>query len=144
MARNPRKPIEIGWCELLDLPELGISKIHAKIDTGANTSSLHAVKIKHFDRDDEAWVTFKIPKSPDQPSHECEAKVIARRNIKSSNGQMQERTVIETAMRLGSFEWKGQMTLANRQSMAFPILIGRRALRRGFLVNSAKRWMLGR
>jgi hypothetical protein len=68
---------------------------------------------------------------------------MARRLIKSSNGRSQQRYVIETIMQLGPLTWVGHMTLANRQSMAFPVLIGRRALKRGFLVNSAKRWMLG-
>ncbi|MEH6757575.1 MAG: RimK/LysX family protein [Parasphingorhabdus sp.] len=143
IKKRLKEPCEIGWCELVSLPELGIANIHAKIDSGAATSSLHAVRIKPFDRGDEQWVEFTIPKSPEFPAIRCEAKLVAKRLIKSSNGRSQQRFVIETSMQLGSFIWIGHMSLANRQSMAFPVLIGRRALRRGFLVNSAKRWMLG-
>lgn len=117
--------------------------MHAKIDTGAATSSLHAVRIKPFERDDEEWVDFTIPKSPEHAAQLCEARVVTKRQIKSSNGRIEQRYVIETVMQLGPLMWKGQMSLANRQSMAFPILIGRRALKRGFLVNSGKRWLLG-
>lgn len=143
LRKKLKEPCEIGWCELVSLPELGIENIHAKIDSGAATSSLHAVRIKPFEREGEQWVRFTIPKSPEFPAIRCEAKVMARRLIKSSNGRSQQRYVIETIMQLGPLTWVGHMTLANRQSMAFPVLIGRRALKRGFLVNSAKRWMLG-
>lgn len=143
LRKKLTEPCEIGWCELVSLPELGIENIHAKIDSGAATSSLHAVRIKPFERDGEQWVRFTIPKSPELPAIRCEAKVLEKRLVKSSNGRSQQRYVIETIMQLGPLTWVGHMTLANRQSMAFPVLIGRRALKRGFLVNSAKRWMLG-
>lgn len=142
--RKKAAPIEVGWCEYLSMPELGVSNIHAKIDTGAATSSLHAVRIRPFLQDGESWVSFRIPKSPEQPAYQCKAKILEKRKIKSSNGQSQERYVIETTMMLGPLSWKGQVTLANRQSMAFPVLLGRRALRRGFLVNSARRWVLAK
>ncbi len=144
LRRKLKEPCEIGWCELVSLPELGIENIHAKIDSGAATSSLHAVRIKPFERDGEQWVAFTIPKSPEFPALQCEAKLVERRAIKSSNGRSQQRYVIETIMQLGPLKWIGHMTLANRQSMAFPVLVGRRALKRGFLINSAKRWLLGR
>ena len=143
VRKRLKEPCEIGWCELVSLPDLGITDVHAKIDSGAATSSLHAVRIEPFDRDGGQWVAFTIPKSPASPALRCEAKLVAKRLIKSSNGRSQQRYVIETTMQLGPLTWVGHMTLANRQSMAFPILVGRRALRRGFLVNSARRWILG-
>lgn len=144
LRRQLKEPCEIGWCELIDLPELGAIGLHAKVDTGAATSSLHATRIKPFERDGQSYVQFTIPMGTGIADHHCEAIVYGRRRIKSSNGVMQTRYVIETEMELGPLKWKGHMTLANRQSMIFPVLIGRRALRRGFLVNSARRWMLGR
>jgi hypothetical protein len=92
----------------------------------------------------QSFVSFTIPMGAEVADYHCEALVYGQRRIKSSNGVMQTRYVIETVMKLGPLEWVGHMTLANRQSMIFPVLIGRRALKRGFLVNSAKRWMLGR
>jgi hypothetical protein len=137
------QPVEIGWCELIDLPKLGMFDLHAKIDTGAATSSLHAVNIKKVMRGAEPWVVFTVPRSPEHGPHRCEARLIARKLIKSSNGRSEYRYVIETAMKMGPLTWTGHMTLANRQSMAFPVLVGRRALRRGFVVNSARRWTFG-
>ena len=145
---KPRKrlkePCEIGWCELVDLPDFGLTGLHAKIDSGARTSSLHAVRIKPIERDGEEWIAFTIPRSPEHAAKRVEAKVFDHRPVKSSNGKVQERYVIETTMALGPLTWTGHITLANRGSMAFPMLVGRRALRRGFLVNSGERWMLGK
>ena len=144
LPKKLKEPCEIGWCELIDLAEFGVRNLHAKVDTGAATSSLHATRIKPFEKDGQAFVKFTIPMGSGIADHQCEARVYGQRRIKSSNGVMQTRYVIETVMKLGPLEWLGHMTLANRQSMIFPVLIGRRALKRGFLVNSAKRWMLGR
>jgi len=70
---------------------------------------------------------------------------VDRRQVRSSNGERQHRHVIETQICLGKLCWTSQLTLANRASMAFPVLIGRRALRRGLLlVNSGRKWVLGK
>ena len=136
--------LEIGWCELVDLPDLDLLGMHAKIDTGARTSSLHATRIRIFERGGEEWVRFRSPRSPGHDPVDIEAPLIEKRAVTSSNGARQERYVIATTMRLGPLEWQGQISLANRTPMAFPVLIGRRSLSRGFLVNSRKRWMLGK
>lgn len=141
---SKKNPLEIGWCELVDLPEFGIKNIHGKMDSGANTSSLHAVDIKPFIKDGIAYVSFRIPKSSSQPAFQCEAPILKQTKIKSSNGHEQLRYVIAIKIILAGREWNSQMTLANRGSMAFPILIGRRSLRRGFVVNSAKKWVFGK
>ncbi len=147
MKKRPRnkrlkEPVEIGWCELVDFPELGLTGMHAKIDTGARTSSLHATHIDSFERDGEQWIRFRTPRSVGHKPGNCEARLIERRPVTSSNGEKQLRHVIGTKMRLGPLTWDAQLSLANRGTMAFPVLIGRRGLRRGFLVNSGKRWLL--
>ncbi len=143
LRKKLRESCRIGWSELVNLPVLGLHNFHAKIDTGAATSSLHAVGIRIFERDGAEWASFSVPKSPRHNAQTCEARIVAKRKIKSSNGLTDQRYVIETPMQMGPLIWMGQMTLANRQSMAFPILIGRRALKRGFLVDCSKRWILG-
>ena len=147
-AREPRskllQPVEIGWAELVQLPDLGLNHIRAKIDTGAATSSIHATRLKPIETDEGLMVEFWTRVHQDEPSCKITAPAVARRKIKSSNGEVQLRYVVETTMRMGDFTWTGHLTLANRRAMAFPILIGRRALARGFRVNCARRWMLGR
>ena len=152
MASAPAKPsktrlkdtVEIGWCELVDIPSLGLCKVHAKMDSGAATSSIHASRVKPFVRDGNLWVEFWFRLNVGEKPKRYTAPVIDRRTVRSSNGLHQERYVIEAQFCLGKLCWQGQLTLANRRSMAFPLLIGRRALRRGFLVNSGRSWTLGK
>lgn len=152
MASAPVKPsktrlkdtVEIGWCELVDIPSLGLSQVHAKMDSGAATSSIHASRVRPFVRDGNLCVEFWFRLNAGEKPKRYEAPVIDRRIVRSSNGLRQERYVIEAQLCLGKLCWQGQLTLANRRSMAFPLLIGRRALRRGFLVNSGRSWTLGK
>jgi hypothetical protein len=136
--------VEIGWCEMVDIPSLGLNQVHAKMDTGAATSSIHASRIKPIMRDGKAWVEFWFRLNAGEKPRRCEAPVIDRRSVRSSNGEKQDRYVIAAQFCFGKLCWNGQLTLANRRSMAFPLLIGRRALKRGFLVNSGRRWVLGK
>ncbi len=135
---------EVGWCEMVHIPSLGITNAHAKMDSGAATSSIHATRITPMERSGEQWVSFLFRAAAGEQSVRLEAKVIERRMVRSSNGKEQIRYVIRAKMCLGNVCWDGQLTLANRGTMAFPILIGRRSLRRGFLVNSKSRWALGK
>ena len=136
--------IEIGWCEMVDIPSLGLTGVHAKMDTGAATSSIHATRVKPVDRNGKACVEFWFRLNAGEKPKRYEAPVIDRRTVRSSNGEAQDRYVIAAQFCFGKLCWNGQLTLANRRSMAFPLLIGRRALRRGFLVNSGRRWVLGK
>jgi hypothetical protein len=135
--------VEIGWCEMVDIPSLGLTGVHAKMDTGAATSSIHATRVRAVDRNGKACVEFWFRLNAGEKPKRYEAPVIDRRFVRSSNGESQERYVIAAQFCFGKLCWNGQLTLANRRSMAFPLLIGRRALRRGFLVNSGRRWVLG-
>ncbi len=139
-----RPKVEIGWCELVDLPTFGLSNVPAKMDSGAATSAIHASRIKPLARDGELWVEFWFRTKAGDKAKRYEAKVIDQRMVRSSNGERQERYVIEAQLCLGKLCWNGELTLANRRAMTFPILVGRQALKKGFLVNSARRWMLGR
>lgn len=136
--------VEIGWCEMVDIPSLGLTGVHAKMDTGAATSSIHATRVKPVDRNGKPCVEFWFRLNAGEKPKRYEAPVIDRRSVRSSNGEKQDRYVIAAQFCFGKLCWNGQLTLANRRSMAFPLLIGRRALRRGFLVNSGRRWVLGK
>lgn len=142
--RTPRgvQPIEIGWCEAVHLPALGLSPFHAKIDTGARTSSLHATSIRPFERDGAQWVRFHV-RIRGLPPQKIEAPLVEKRKVTSSNGIDQQRFVIKTELCLGPVCRQVEITLANRANMAFPMLVGRSALRRFFLVNVARRNVLG-
>ncbi|MEZ5708210.1 MAG: ATP-dependent zinc protease [Blastomonas sp.] len=145
---KPRKrlkqPLDIGWAECVDLPDLGLHRIKAKIDTGAATSSIHATRLKPIQTPEGLFVEFWFRAHKGEAARKYRAPAVEQRPIKSSNGAVELRYVIETTMMLGSLLWTGHMTLANRGKMTFPILIGRRALKRGFKVDCARKWVLGR
>lgn len=135
----------IGWRECVGLPDFGIDEIKAKVDTGARTSAIHAFKIKHFKKDDEDWVRFKIhPRQRRRkPEFECEARMVDIRTVTSSNGQREKRVFIKTRMKIGPYLFPVELSLANRDEMGFRMLIGRGALKKRFIVDSASSYTLG-
>lgn len=134
------KPLTVvGWRELVSLPDLGLAGIPAKIDTGARTSSLHAEVLDDFRRGGERFVRFAVDWGGTR--HCCEAVHVDLRGITSSNGESQERFVIKTPLTIGSLTFRAEISLADRSQMQFPMLIGRTALRRRFVVDSGHSWL---
>ena len=129
----------VGWRELVDLPELGLTGVPAKIDTGARTSSLHAQVLEHFERDGQKFVRFAVDWGGVR--HTCEAVHVDIRGITSSNGETQRRYVIKTPLTIGNKTHRVEISLANRSDMKFPMLIGRSSLRRRFVVDSGHSWL---
>ena len=125
----------IGLREWINLPELGMVGLRAKIDTGASTSSLHASDIQPFQRDGQDWVRFTAHLGTlVQRRHRCEAQLVTVKKIKSSNGQAQSRYVIRTQLCLGDRIWSVEFTLACRKTMRYRVLLGSKALIDGQLV----------
>ncbi len=129
------------WCAF---ENFGIPAIKARVDSGAKTSSIQANKIKIFYKDTEEWVRFHVNPLQDNRSIDiiCEAKIHARRSVKSSMGISEERIVIKAPVKLGGEIFEIELTLANRDSMEFRMLIGREALNNRYLVNSSANYIL--
>ncbi len=124
----------VGWRELVHLPDLGLHALPAKIDTGARTSSLHATILERFERDGERYVRFAVDFDRQHVRQVCEAVHVDWRGITSSNGETQRRMIVKTQLRIGEREFRTEFSLADRSDMKFPMLIGRSALRRRFVV----------
>ena len=139
-SEKPLKTLPVvGWRELVSLPGIGLTGIPAKIDTGARTSSLHARVLDQLERNGKPFVRFAV--DWDDIAHEGEAVQVDKRGITSSNGETQTRFVIKTPLRIGDVEFRAELSLADRSDMKFPMLIGRTALRRRFVVDSGHSWL---
>lgn len=130
------------WCSF---PELKIPTIKARVDSGAKTSALHAINIAPFKKEGQNWVRFDI--NPIQNNVKtvihCEAPLIDKRVVKSSSGFREERYVIQTNLEIGNSNWSIEMTLTNRDSMGFRMLLGREAMSGRVLVDPEQQYLLG-
>ena len=135
-----------GWREWVNLPEIGVPWIKAKIDTGAESSALHAYELEEFMRGDETWVRFSIHpwQRTDRDPHAVELPVFDRRTVRSSSGHAEERVVVRVPITLVGHTLIASVTLTNRDEMGFRMLIGREALRQGFVVDPAASYLGGR
>ncbi|MGQ9426662.1 RimK family alpha-L-glutamate ligase [Gilvimarinus sp. F26214L] len=125
------------WCVF---PSLNIPAIKARVDSGAKTSAIHAFNIQGFRKNDEDWVSFQVhPLQNDRKSVvQCEAPVVDRRVVKSSTGTAEKRYVIRTDIELGDNYWEVELTLTNRDSMGYRMLLGREAMLGRMLVDPAE------
>lgn len=136
----------VGWREWVGISNLGVEWIKAKIDTGARTSSVHAFAIEEFERDGVDWVRFEL--HPWQRSADDAVQVAVpvhdRRLVRSSSGHAEERYVVMLQLRLLDRTVPAEVTLTRRDAMGFRMLIGREALRQGFVVDAAASYRGGK
>ena len=130
------------WCSISSLK---IPAVKIRVDSGAKTSALHAVNITPFDRDGEKWVKFDVNplQSNGKAIIHCEAKVIDKRIVKSSSGTRESRYVINATISLADTAWNIELTLTNRDSMGYRMLLGREAMSGRILVDPEQHFLLG-
>lgn len=135
----------IGSEEWIRIPELNIPAVKARIDSGAKTSTLHAYNIQTFEDNGKEYVRFDV--HPVQHNRRisvrCKAELVGRRIIKSSSGDRQRRYVIKTPITLGGETWDIEVTLTNRDSMGYRMLIGREAMRGRYIVDPEQKFVFG-
>ncbi|MBF4629126.1 ATP-dependent zinc protease [Curtobacterium flaccumfaciens] len=147
MARAPKSSdsglVVAGWREWAGLPDLGVPWIKVKLDTGARSSALHAFDLEELPGE---RVRFSLHpwQDTDADASTIECDVHDRRIVRSSTGHTQERIVVRTRIALAGQVVESEVTLSNRDQMGFRMLVGREALRQGFLVDPARSFMAGR
>lgn len=136
----------LGWREWVSFPDLGIAQIKAKVDSGARTSCLHAFRVEPFEREGRGWVSFDI--HPQQGNTDdvitCEAPVLDKRAVRDSGGHEEVRYVIETTIRIGDRSHSAEVTLTDRDTMKFRVLLGRSMFRGKYLVDASRSYLCGK
>jgi hypothetical protein len=147
-ADHSQDLVLVGWKEFLDLPDLGIRALKAKVDTGARSSALHVDEIIVLSQEPDGSGELLLRLAPDRrrPEVHQEARVhqIARIPVVDSGGHREIRPLIETTLVLGPVQKRIRLTLTDRSSMLFRMILGRKSLEGSFLVDVGRKYLLGR
>ena len=139
-------PVVVGWREWVALPQAGLDWVKAKVDTGARSSAIHAFDLEVWEQDGAEWVRFSIHpwQRTREDSVDVELPIHDRRRVRSSTGHVQERYVVLIDVTLVDRTVTAEVTLTSRDQMGFRMLIGREALRQGYLIHSGRSYLGGR
>lgn len=143
---STEQPTVVGWREWAALPGFGVEAIKVKVDTGARTSSIHAFDLTEIERDGQRWVSFSVHpwQRSDADAVAVELPVHDVREVRSSSGHAETRYLVATTITLAGRTVPIELTLSRRDEMGFRMLVGREALRQGFVVDPGASYRGGR
>lgn len=136
--------VAIGAVEHISLPDLGIKNIPVRVDTGARRSALHAANIRLKKIDGKRIVSFNVVTGErgNFCTHEASAELKQIRRFTSSNGGVTTRPMILTTFQLGEYVWKSQVSLIDRSSLRYRMLLGRMSIKNRFLVDVSSTFLM--
>jgi hypothetical protein len=141
---SPAGKLVVGALEKCDLPDLGISNLVMRVDTGAATSSLHVENVEEYEKGGKSWISFDI--HPDVYNvakitrHSSVVK--ARRKVRSSSETLEHRYVIATTLAIGEHKWPIRINLTDRTEMTYLMLLGRQAMADKILVDPSQEFLV--
>ncbi|MDQ5883627.1 MAG: hypothetical protein QG654_541 [Patescibacteria group bacterium] len=131
----------IGRLEYVDLPEFGLENIIGKIDTGAYNGAIHTTHVIEKEIDGKMVIEFSLLDAdhPEFKEDIYQVDKYDKRLVKNSNGESELRYVVPTKIILQGIEIKVKLSLSNRKNLRYPILLGRKIIRKYFIVDVNKK-----
>ena len=135
--------LTVGWREWVGLPDLGVPRIKAKIDSGARTSCLHTSEYHIFQKDGIDWVQFTLHPIKKDQSIEflAQAPVFDYRTVRDSGGHEEHRPFVQTTLKIGNQHWPIEVSLSNRANMKFRMLLGRTTIAERMLIDCSRSYL---
>ena len=137
-------PIMLGWREWVALPELGVARVRAKVDSGARSSALHVDEQWRFTEAGAPWVGFRLTPGKASGVIEARAPIFDERDVADSGGHRGKRIFLSTTLQLAGQQRAIEINLTDRRGMLFPMLLGRTAIAGLFMVDPARSFVHGR
>ena len=130
----------IGRLEYVDIPDFALFGIEAKVDTGAYNGAIHVSLVTEFEKDGGKYIRFILldEEHPEYHGKVFETDEFTERRVKSSNGEIQHRYVIPVTIILKGLELKTKLSLSNRKDLRYPILLGRKVIKKHFIIDASK------
>lgn len=131
----------IGRVDKIDLPEFFIEDLDCKIDTGADTSSIHCSKVRVVEKDGKEFLKFRVldTKHPLYSKETHTVDEFTEKRVKSSSGHAETRFVIKTKAVVFGKRYPITFTLSDREKMKYPVLLGKRFLKNKFIVDVSEK-----
>lgn len=142
MAKDTHQKIIIGRLEHVDIPEFHLSGIEAKIDTGAYNGSIHVSLVTEFEKNNKRYIRFILldEEHPEYHGKIFETDLFTQKKIKSSNGEVQHRYMVPVTIILKGVELKAQLSLSNRKDLRYPVLLGRKVIKKDFIIDPSRKF----
>lgn len=142
MSAHSKDFVVIGWTEYVDLPRWGVTRLRAKVDTGARSSALHVENLRELPR---GYVSFDVVLHRKKRDRHVQVhtKILRRSHVRSSTGESSHRIFVSTTLRIGPVHKEIELSLVDRGQMIHRMLLGRSALSGPFLIDVDRRMALG-
>ena len=129
----------IGATDIVDLPELEWYNVPVRVDSGATTSSIHCSRVRLIKEGEHTTLCFYLDTKKGAPQQSFSVREFKETVVRNSSGKEEKRYVIKTKITIFGKKIRTEFSLANRRKMRYPILLGRKLLKKRFLVDVSQK-----